>query len=231
LKNLVGIALDEPLRLRENLSGQISTEPFPTVESAIEIALKTRPDLKLARLAEEAARAGLRLTSAQGRPDVTAFTRYTDSSAVFDNTPVGAIRDKDRLLTFGVSIGIPVFNRNQGAKAEAEAGILQARRRREFAESVVRAEVASAYTRYEAAKKSLTIFEQGVLDRSMQNIRSIREAYQIGAFRITDLLVEQRRFIDLQREFIEALAEQYRALAELRAAMATPANPSQDSTR
>jgi outer membrane protein TolC len=70
-----------------------------------------------------------------------------------------------------------------------------------------------------------------VLDRSIQNIRSIREAYQIGAFRVTDLLVEQRRFIDLQREYIEALAERYRALAELQAAMATPANLSQDSKR
>jgi cobalt-zinc-cadmium efflux system outer membrane protein len=231
LKHLAGIDLDEPLRLRENLDGQISTEHLPPVESAIETALRTRPDLRLAQLAEEAARAGLRLARAQTRPDVTAFTRYTDSSAVFDSTPVGVLRDKDRLLTFGVSIGIPVLNRNQGAKAEAEAEILQTRRRREFAEGVVRAEVASAYARYEAAKKSLAIYEQGVLDRSIQNIRSIREAYQIGAFRVTDLLVEQRRFIDLQREYIEALAERYRALAELQAAMATPANLSQDSKR
>jgi cobalt-zinc-cadmium efflux system outer membrane protein len=222
LKNLAGIAPDEPLRLSENLGAKVRDEPPASVEAAVDIALRTRPDLRLARLNEEVTKAGLRLARAQAKPDVTAFTRYTKNSAVFDDTPIGVLRDKDRLLTFGVSIGIPVFNRNQGAKAEAEAAILQARRRREFAESVVRAEVASAYARYEAAKRSLAIFEQGVLERSRQNIRTVRGAYEIGAFRITDLLVEQRRFIDSQREFIEALVEQYRALADLQAAMGIP---------
>jgi outer membrane protein, heavy metal efflux system len=141
------------------------------------------------------------------------------------------LRDQDRLLTFGVSIGIPIFNRNQGTKAEAEAAILQARRRREFAEAVVRAEVASAYARYEAVKQSLAIFEQGVLERSRQNIRAVRGAYEIGAFRITDLLVEQRRFIDSQREFIEALAERYRALADLQDAIGSPVIPAQDQNK
>ena len=141
------------------------------------------------------------------------------------------LRDKDRLLTFGVSIGIPVFNRNQGAKAEAAAAIAQARKRREFAETVVRSEVASAFARYEAAKNALAIFEQGVLDRSAQNIRSVRGAYEIGAFRVTDLLVEQRRYIDLQREFIEAMAERFRALSDLQSAMGIPVSPAQNQNK
>lgn len=231
LKNLVGVAPAETLRLGENLESQIMVEPPTSAEAAADVALKTRPDLRLARLLEEVAQAGLDLARAQGRPDITAFTRYTKSSAVFDDTPVGVLRDKDRLLTFGVSIGIPIFNRNQGARAEAEATILQARRRREFAETVVRSEVAAAYARYEAAKQSLAIFEQGVLERSNQNIHVVRQAYEVGAFRITDLLVEQRRFIDLQREYVEALAERYRALAELQAAMGVPINPGRDQNK
>ena len=230
LKNLVGTAPGETLRLSENLNAQILTEP-PSVAAAVDIALRTRPDLRLARLTEEVAQAGLRLAHAQGRPDVTAFSRYTNNSAVFDDTPVGVLRDKDRLLTFGVSIGIPVFNRNQGAKAEAAAAIAQARKRREFAETVVRSEVASAFARYEAAKSSLAIFEQGVLDRSARNIQSVRGAYEIGAFRVTDLLVEQRRYIDLQREFIEAMAERFRALADLQSAMGIPVSPAQDQNK
>ncbi len=230
LKNLAGILPGEPLRLAENLEARILAEP-PSVEAAVDIALKTRPDLRLARLTEEVARAGLRLARAQGRPDVTAFTQYTKSSAVFDDTPVGVLRDKDRLLTFGVSIGIPLLNRNQGAKAEAQASIAQTQKQREFAEAVVRSDVAAAFARYEAAKKSLAIFEQGVLDRSAQNIRTVRYAYEAGAFRITDLLVEQRRYVDLQREFIEALAERFSALADLQAAMGIPAGPAQNQNK
>ena len=104
-----------------------------------------------------------------------------------------------------------------GRPAEATAAITQAERRLEFAEAVVRSEVQSAYARYEAARAAVSTFEQGVIPRSAENIRTIRAAYQIGAFSITDVLVEQRRLVDAQREFTEALADQYRALADIQA--------------
>jgi cobalt-zinc-cadmium efflux system outer membrane protein len=126
-----------------------------------------------------------------------------------------------------VSVGIPVFNRNQGARAEAQTAIEQARVRRQFIESVVRADVTSAYARYEAARAAVMIFEQGVIARSNDNIRVIRAAYELGEFRITDLIAEQRRLIDSQRDFTEALSEQYRALADLQAAIGTPVEPQQ----
>ena len=207
--------------MREELTAPAFAPPPDSIEAAVDIALRTRPDLKLARLNEEAARAGLRLARAQATPDVTAFSKYTTNRAVFDNTPIGVLSDRDKLLSFGVSIGIPVFNRNQGAKAEAELAISQAQRRREFTEQLLRAEVQSAYQRYEAARSAIAIHEQGVLDRSRQNIRTIRGAYEVGAFRVTELLSEQRRFVDFQREFTEALAEYYRALADLQSAIGT----------
>src|SRR5207248_1522316 len=119
--------------------------------------------------------------------------------------PLVPVADQDRTLSFGVSVGLPIFNRNQGAKAEAATAIIQAQRRREFAETVVRADVTSAYQRYEAARSAVATFEQGVISRSNDNIRAIRSAYQIGQFSITDLLVQQRQLLDSQREFTEAL--------------------------
>ena len=222
LKTMAGIPASEPLRLGEDLIAPGIPEPPSSVDAAVDIALRTRPDLRLARLTEEVAQAGLRLARAQATPDVTAFSKYTVNRSIFDNTPVGVLRDRDKLLSFGVSISIPVLNRNQGAKAEAEAAIAQSRKRREFVETMVRSEVASAYSRYEAAQSAMATLQTGVLARSAENIRSIRGAYEIGAFRVTDLLVEQRRYVDSQREFIEAMAERYRALADLHSAMATP---------
>lgn len=225
LKNLTGIQPAEILRLREDIATPVLPRPPASQEAAIEIALRTRPDLRLARLNEEVAQAGLQLARSLSVPDVTAFSRFSQSRSVFDDTPIGALRDKDRLLTFGVSVGIPVFNKNQGAKAEAAVAITQAKARREFLEAVVRADVQSAYARYEAARASVQSFETGVIARSNENIRTIRAAYEIGAFKITDLLVEQRRLIDSQREFTEALAERYRALADLQSAIGTPVEP------
>ena len=219
LKALAGVPPSEPLRLREGLSNAALRGPQGSVEAAIEAALRTRPAVRLARLNEEVAEAGLRLARAQGSPEVTASARYTHSNSSFDDTPVGPLRDKDRLLTFGVTVGLPVFNKNQGAKAEAAIAITQARSRREFLEAVVRSEVASAYARYEAASKALLAYEQGVIQRSQENVRVMRAAYELGAFSVTELLAEQRRLLDSQRDYTEALAEQYRALADLQTAV------------
>ena len=221
LKSLAGIQASEPLRLRE----EIRTPQLPalpgSLEAAIDIALRTRPDLQLARLTEEAAQAGLQLARAQSAPDLAASIRYTTNRSTIDSTPVGPIGDRDRLLTFGVSVGIPVFNTNQGAKQEAALAIVQAQKRREFLEQLVRSEVSAAYARYDASNRALSTFEQGVIGRSNENIQAIRAAYQLGEFRITDLLAEQRRLLDAQREFTDALAERYRALADLQTAIGT----------
>ena len=220
LKSLTGIGPTEILRLREDLQQPVATPSPASVDAAVEIALRTRPDLRFAKLSEEVAQAGLQLARAQAVPDLTPFTKYSNSRSVFEDTPIGVVlRDRDKLLTFGVSVEIPIFNRNQGAKAEAAVAINQAQRRREFLEAVIRSEVQSAYARYEAAQVAVTTFEQGAIPRSSENVRTIRAAYQIGAFSITDLLLEQRRLLDVQREFTEALAERYRALADLQAAM------------
>ena len=224
LKSLAGVPPIEPLRLREDLATPVLPPPPESLQAAIDIALRSRPDLKLARLSEEVAQAGLNLSRANGTPDVTAFSRYTLRRSSYEDTPVGVRNERDRLLTFGVSIGIPVFNRNQGAKAEAAAVISQAKTRREFLEAVVRSEVESAYARYEAARAAVGTFEQGVIARSNDNIRIVRAAYELGQFSITDLINEQRRLVDSQRDFTETLAEQYRALADLQTALGTPVN-------
>jgi outer membrane protein, heavy metal efflux system len=226
LKALAGFSADERLLLRENLATPVSYQPPSSLETALDIALKTRPDVRLARLNEKVAEAGLELASAQARPDVSAFTKFTATRSSFDNTPVGPIRDNDKVLSFGLSVSIPLFNRNHGAKAEAATQIAQAKRRRESVEQLVRAEVASAFVRYQAAQSALAIFEQGVLARSSQNVKSMQGAYQLGAFRMTELLAEQRRLLDSQREYTEALTERYKALADLLSATGTPASAS-----
>ena len=215
LKFYAGVSFDEPFRLREEIaSAQIPQLPI-TIETGLQVALKNRPEIRLAELEENLATAGLRLVRSQSRPDVTAYTRYTQNRASFDDTPVGILNDRDRLLTFGVAIGLPIFNKNQGAKAEAEIAIRQAQERRVFAEQVIKSEVASAFQRIEAARRSLSTLETAVLPRSRENIEKIRQVYQIGELKVTDLIAEQRRLLDANRELTEVLTERYRAQADL----------------
>ncbi len=219
LKTLAGMAPEESLQLRADSSLTAAAVPA-LLNEATEMALRTRPDLRMARLVEAAAQAGLRLVEAQARPSVTISTRYTtDRTLTSLPAPFTPFPDSGRTLTVGVSIGLPVFNRNQGARAEAAVAITQAQQRRVFIEAAIRAEVASAFARQQAATRALAIFEQGVLGRSQDNLRVLRGAYEIGAFKVTELLAEQRRLLDAQKEFIEASAERARALADLQTAL------------
>ncbi len=214
LKFYAGIGYQEPLKLREDLAVATLPNLPTTIETAFTIALKNRPEIRLAELEEELATAGLRLIRSQSKPDVTAYTRFTQERNGFDD-PRGEFFQRDRSLTFGIAIGLPVFNKNQGAKAEAEIAIRQAQEKRIFAEQVIKNEVATAFTRIEATKEALSRLETAVLPRSRKNVVTIQKVYEIGELKITDLINEQRRLLDANRDRTEVLTERYRANADL----------------
>lgn len=214
LKFYAGVSFDEPLKLREEITTATFLQLPPSIETGIAVALKNRPEIRLAELEEQLASAGLRLVRAQSKPDVTAYTRYTQGRSVID-LPAGAFPQRDRALTFGLSIGLPVFNKNQGARAEAEIAIRQAQERRAFAERIIQSEIAAAFQRVEAANRALSTLESAVLPRSRQNVETFRKVYEIGELKITDLIAEQRRMLDASRDLTETLTERYRAQADL----------------
>ncbi|MGH8700723.1 MAG: TolC family protein [Burkholderiales bacterium] len=128
LKRLAGMAPDESLRLREDLSAPLLPDPPSSLATAIVLALEQRPDLELARLNERAAQAGLRLARAQAAPGVTVSAKYSFDRSITDlPAPLTPVPDRSRQFSFGVSVELPLFKRNQGAVAEAATAITQAR--------------------------------------------------------------------------------------------------------
>lgn len=218
IKSLTGISFDAPLLLQEQMSSAILPALPATREAAIEIALRTRPDVLLANIEEQVATAGLRLVRANSRPDLTAYTRYKQGRSTFE-PPTGAFADRDRTLTFGVAVGLPIFNKNQGARSEAEIAVRQAQARREFAERAVRGEILAAYQRFEAASRAVSTLENAALPRSTANVETFRKVYEIGEIKITDLIAEQRRLLEATRDLTEALTARYRALSDLNIAL------------
>ncbi len=223
LNNVIGASPEQPVTVVETLTARLveMQQRVTTRDVAIATALRRRPDLQMARLNELTAEAGLRLARAQAFPDMTISARFITSRTANDlPMPLVPVVQRDRALAVGVSIGLPFLNANQGARAEAAVAIRQARLRREFSEQRVRADVTSAFRRLEAARAAIAIFEQGVIDRSTDNIRVVRAAYELGEFRVTDLINEQRRLLDSQREYTDALVEGYLAVVDLNAAVA-----------
>ena len=145
--------------------------------------------------------------------------------------PVRGVDDAGRLqpvsggfhyLKFGVSLDLPVRNKNQGAIEAAVAQAEAAKRRREFVELAVRHEVASAYTQYERSVRAMEIFRVGVNEQARANLDVVRQTYELGSKTLIDYLVEQRHFIDLENDFIDAQLAAYNARVQIARATASP---------
>ena len=226
LATIIGASPDERIELGATYGDGIGV---PAVEEAVRLALGRRPDLRAADLQITAAEAGLNLATAQALPDISVFGGYATGRGGFDDTPVGPLTDEDQMINAGVAISLPVFNRNQGARAEAAAAIEQARRLRSLIELQIRAEVESAIARFRAADAAVEVFRQGVINQSAENVRVMRAAWEAGAFTITEFLAERRRLVDAQRELTDALTERASALIDLQAAVAEPIEIAEES--
>jgi cobalt-zinc-cadmium efflux system outer membrane protein len=226
LKTLAGFGPDESLKLAGALSA-------PTLglalDQALTRALAERPDLKATRAEESLTDAEVRLAKSDAVPNVVASTRYSRVNSQFDqfglSAPGGSpvpIRDTDNLLTGGVSINLPLRNRNQGNIQAAIARHQNAALRRQYLERVIRQEVQAAVARYETATKALTVFDQGVLEQSRENVRILRAAYDLGEIRLIDVINEQRRLVDTQRAYTDLLREAFLAAVEIERATGAP---------
>ena len=215
LKYFANVPYDQPLKLAEDVSTATLPNLPPSIEIGFAVGVKNRPEIRLAELEEQLFSAGLRLIRSEGKTSFSAFSRFTTGRSTID-LPIGVFpQDRDRSLTFGVSIGLPVFNRNQGAIAEAEIAIQLAREKRTLAEKLIRNEIVVAFQQIEAARRALNSLQSTVLPRSRANIETMRRVYELGEIKITDLLAEQRRLLEANRDLTETFTRKYKAEADL----------------
>jgi cobalt-zinc-cadmium efflux system outer membrane protein len=226
LRNLIGMKPEEPLRLRGDFSNLI--EQLPAVADATERALRERPDLQAFRAAENFATARIQQARAEGRLDASVsagYERMNSSFPVFGFNEQGQlqpVQDVFHFLKFGISLDLPVRNKNQGAIEAAVAESEAARQRREFAELTVRREVAAAYAQYDRAVRAEEIFRLGVRDPARANLDVVRQTYELGSKTLIDYIGEQRRFIELENDFIDAQLAVYNTRVDIARATYSP---------
>lgn len=224
LRRLCSLGIAEPISLSID-STSASGRKYPLGE-LVSSALAQRQDLRVAQIVEEQAGAEVTLTEAQSRADLTLTARYALRNGQFGGlyglTAVGqpaALKDKDNIVSFGVSFQLLSRNRNLGNIEAAAARATGSRSLKQHLEATIPLEVEAAWERWDAASDSLRILNSGVLQQSEKNIEVIRQAYALGQLRLLDVLNEQRRLIDTQMNFIDAEADVLRGLVELERAV------------
>lgn len=221
LKTLIGAEITENLRLMPQ------PERPPRLDLGLseltEIALKERGDLQAARLGENLGDARIDLAKANAVPNLEGAVKYTRKKEFTDFPAAfgGNVADRENELTFGVTIEIPVFSRNQGEIASAVGEKAQAARQREFLEATIRRDVAVAYRKYRAAAEQLVLYTTQILPRAEANLQSVRAAYGFGEFSVFEVVNEQRRLTENVTGYNQSLRDYFAALAELEAALGT----------
>ncbi|HZR20868.1 MAG TPA: TolC family protein, partial [Verrucomicrobiae bacterium] len=122
-------------------------------------------------------------------------------------------------VAFGVNIPLPLFNRNQGGIAQANAQFEQQRYEQTRVELEVRRDVQQAFNSVQAQNQRVDGLQKTYVP-SAQRARDIAESsYRLGALELIGFLDVQRAYREALRSYNQALFDQRAAVALLEAAI------------
>ena len=221
LRKLAGMSPTESISLQSLPTTVVALRETET--DLIETAFRNRPDLRAARVREALANAGVLLARAQVAPTIVGFVRYGRDPNIssFGTATQPRTFERDSVLEFGVSIPLPLWNREQGNIREAASRVSQATAEREALENTIRMEVTAASRRYESATRSLDLIRSGVVSETEAGSSITQLAYRLGDAKLTDVIFQQRSLIEAQMAELVAQAELEIAQANLELALGT----------
>jgi cobalt-zinc-cadmium efflux system outer membrane protein len=200
--------------------------PSAHVPAAAAKNLVGRPDLDAAHHTIERAEADRALARAQVWEDWTVDLGYENERQVFD-APIGNKRDS--FLTLGVKVPIPLWNRQQGRIATAEAVLARARRSRNALVLRIEEEIRIAEARVRTLRSSVDAYAAEILPEATRSQELFERGYGQGLIGIAELLQAQRQYNESRALYLELLGDLRQATIELEAAAGTSPhlNPSQ----
>lgn len=178
------------------------------IEDASRSALQSRPDVLAALADYEASQANLQLEVARQYPDITLGPGYS-----WDE---GALK-----WSLGLSLALPLFDRNQGAIAQAEAKRQETAATFRAVQTQAIGEIGDAKASYAQAKQMLTLAHSMAVDQAAR-LRSVQLAFNAGAIDRLAVLEAQLEASLAESTRIEALLEAHRAAGRLEDALRQP---------
>lgn len=186
----------------------------PITETEAETQMERQPALKRELAHHARMQARYALEKAQAIPD----PRF--------NVGVRDLRESDsQALVAGVSVPIPVFNRNQG-------NIERARHEVSKAESDAQtAKLAMIGTLHESLESQVNAYHQAdnlkvsILPAAEKAFTLSRQGYRLGRFPYLEVLDAQRTLFEVKQQYIAALKEYHTAKAEVERLTARHVSP------
>lgn len=121
----------------------------------------------------------------------------------------------DSALVVGMTVPLPVFDRNQGARAAARSDLRKAHHQRRAAEVRVYTALETAYQELLARFREATDLGEEILPKAQEAFEGVRSGYLRGLFRNVDVLQAQETLFELRLRELDALRGYGNAVAEI----------------
>ena len=195
----------------ERVEGNLeSTKTVPDLERLLE-RLRQNPDI--ARWATEISQreANVKLEKARRVPDVTLGGGYRRLSGPEDNAFVA-----------GVSIPLPLFNKNQGNIKEAEYQLAKANDEQRATELRVKTSLGQAWQRLAAAAAEVAALKGKVLPGAQQSFDTVSQYYTEGRLGYLEVLDAQRTLFASRSQYFRALSDYHQAVIAIERLIGEP---------
>ncbi|HDS1695861.1 MULTISPECIES: TolC family protein [Pseudomonas] len=114
--------------------------------------------------------------------------------------------DRERVNVVGLSMPLPLFDRNRGNVLAAARRADQARDLRNAVELRLRSETRSAISQWETAMQDVEAYDRTILPAAQQAVDTATRGFEMGKFAFLDVLDAQRTLIEARGLYLQALA-------------------------
>ncbi|MFL6678961.1 MAG: TolC family protein [Burkholderiaceae bacterium] len=184
----------------DQVDGSTATVPPGRPLAQLLSDVDSAPALRASRLDVDSRKALVDVERSKATPDVI--------------LSVGARRDNELGLTqavVGISVPLPLFDRNQGAVHEASRRADKARDDYEASRIQLVSDISQAATQLATAQAALALLRDSVLPATRQAYDAATTGFEAGKFGFLDVIDAQRSLLQARSRYLNTLAAAYQA--------------------
>jgi cobalt-zinc-cadmium efflux system outer membrane protein len=226
LRRVIGMSAETAFALRDTLETLVATDVLADAGQQETAALSAQAPLTAQRADVLEAGARVRVAEARvdqarsaGRLDVSVFGGYMRMDTGYpqrgltDQGTFERVRGQFQYVSAGAMVLIPLSDRHQGEVVAAQAERTAAVARLEGTQLSAQSEIAAD----RRTRQALALIERSV-DLSRKNLGVVRQTYELGQSTVSDVLVAQRRYLEVERTYTDTLRAAFDARTALRRA-------------
>ncbi len=184
--------------------GSFDELPDYDPDTVREAVLASHPQVRSVKVAVERALAAVRRAEAEPIPNVAVSAGFVRQ---FENKSYDA--------AVGVSMPVPMWNRNQGNIRAARAELGMAIQAVGQTENELAARIATAFQTYDSARERAGLYQKELIPRAEETYKLSLAAFKGGQFEYLKVIQAQRAVAEARLEANRSLGEAWRAAAEL----------------